>query len=351
MFSQIYRILDVRLWLETDDIQVFERFDLDYRCFRASDPDDDRSETITDLRARVRLSGSSPQLEFDGIVQPLSGHPHPQAHALNLIVRELFGRVRAFVLVHASVAVRNGRAVILSGDAGIGKTTLLLHLLRDRAFTFFSDDVCPLERTSGRVFPFPRTAWIRSEPEGDSAPLSGAKRPVVLDQILAGTALTPCRPGHVFLLAGDPPREIAIRVLLKRRATDDLISALSLAGAFVTDSQEEDNCLVLRYPAGGRAGREVRRTLDRRADEIWSFTRIACDRPDFVRGPEVGELGARELAFRLASQLKNDVLIPDSLFSPGQIMFELASLLSGAKGYLVKTGRLESVAELVVSLC
>ncbi len=351
MFNQLYRILDVRLWLETDNIQLFERFDLDYRYFRSCRSEDRCSERVADLRATVRLSRSSPRLEFDGIAQPLSGHPHPLAHALNLIVREVFVRVRAFVLIHASVAVRDGRAVILSGEAGVGKTTLLLHLLKDRSFTFFSDDVCPLERGSGRVFPFPRTAWIREKPGSERDDLSRAKRPVALNEFIGHQTLAPCQPASVFLLSGDPPRDIAVRVLLKRRPTNELLLALSLGGACVTDCQEGGDCLIVRYPAGGRVGGEVRRTLDRHADQIWSFTRVGHDRPDFVREPEIEEVSTRDLAFRLISQFKNDVLTPSAQARPGRLVFELATLLSGERGYLVKTGCLESVAELVTSRC
>jgi len=52
-----------------------------------------------------------------------------------------FERRRGWGLLHASAVERNGRAVILSGMGGVGKSTLALSLLADPSFRFISDNL------------------------------------------------------------------------------------------------------------------------------------------------------------------------------------------------------------------
>ncbi len=349
MDRRIYQILDVRVCLETDDSRLAERFDLDYRYFRV--PSRSRLRNWqADLRVRASLSESPPRVELDSVVHLLDGHPHPLSHALTLIIGEVFARVRSFVLIHAAVAVKDNRAVIISGDGGIGKTTLLLHLLERPGFTFFSDDVCPIERSTGRVFAFPRTAWIREGGSGQTLDSWPTKRPVGLPGILQGQRLAPCRAGSVFILAADPHEEEVVRVLLKKPSNPELVTALSLAGASVSTEQRTP-CLTIQYPARTESGVAVRRVLDAHASEIWSFARIPDGSPDFTREPEIRRLGASALAFHLVGQLKQDLFRPKAALRPGGLMFELMDLLAAANGYLIRTGRLESVAKLVNGVC
>jgi hypothetical protein len=64
---------------------------------------------------------------------------------------------------HAGAVAAAGRAVLLPGSRGQGKSTLVLALC-DQGWTYLSDDVVPLEPDSGRVVPFPQTPAVRRHP-------------------------------------------------------------------------------------------------------------------------------------------------------------------------------------------
>jgi hypothetical protein len=52
-----------------------------------------------------------------------------------------FERTRGWGLLHASAVERDGRAIVLSGLGGVGKSTLALSLMADPGFRFISDNL------------------------------------------------------------------------------------------------------------------------------------------------------------------------------------------------------------------
>jgi GTPase SAR1 family protein len=75
--------------------------------------------------------------------------------------RACLARSRGFHIVHAGSLVRDGHGILLVGPPFAGKTTLTLALCRE-GFEYFSDDVGPIDRTSGRLHPFRRLAGVRA---------------------------------------------------------------------------------------------------------------------------------------------------------------------------------------------
>lgn len=71
---------------------------------------------------------------------------------------------RAFVFVHAGVVGVRGKALLLPGSSGAGKTTLVKALLKAGA-TYYSDEYALLD-AQGRVHPYPRALSIRSAGAG-----------------------------------------------------------------------------------------------------------------------------------------------------------------------------------------
>ncbi len=70
---------------------------------------------------------------------------------------------RAFVFVHAGVVGIGGKALVLPGTSGAGKTTLVRALLEAGA-TYYSDEYALLDG-EGRVHPYPRALSVRT-PDG-----------------------------------------------------------------------------------------------------------------------------------------------------------------------------------------
>ncbi len=96
---------------------------------------------------------------------------------------------RAFVFVHAGVVGVSGKALVLPGTSGAGKTTLVRALL-DAGATYYSDEYALLD-TEGRVHPYPRALSVRTK--------GGQKVRVAVHQSVVRTGNRPLPLGLVVL--------------------------------------------------------------------------------------------------------------------------------------------------------
>lgn len=113
--------------------------------------------------------------------------------------------------LHAAGLARDGRAVLLCGGQGAGKTTLMMELLKDRSFSLLSDDT-PLISGEGRVLPFPQRIGLDASSPHLPA-FSGTRRfrrrrrgdKFLVDIGPAGIPVSsPAAPGAAFLLRRSP---------------------------------------------------------------------------------------------------------------------------------------------------
>jgi hypothetical protein len=130
-------------------------------------------------------------------------------------------RLRGYACLHASAVEVDGRALLVAGQHGAGKSTIAAAFAR-RGFPVLSDDVCALKWHRGdvRVYPsFPRIGLWPASVEGILGADSDLprlwpneeKRFVSLGSENYAFASGPARLGAVYvmgdwLLAGDPPR-------------------------------------------------------------------------------------------------------------------------------------------------
>ena len=91
------------------------------------------------------------------------------------IFEALLDRVAGFAVLHAGAVAHAGRAWLLAGPSGAGKTTLTLALL-ERGFPLLSDDFAPLALATGLVHPFPKSLGVREGPGHDTAARLTEKR-------------------------------------------------------------------------------------------------------------------------------------------------------------------------------
>ena len=188
----------------------------------------------------VRFDPPPPRLAAGDAVAPLDPAIAPE-QAYGAIFRALLDRVTGWLVLHAAALERDGRAYLVAGPSGTGKTTLALGLL-ERGYRLLSDDFAPLHREAGLVYPFPKPLGIRpGEAERLAAPwlTAGhlpaellAGEPVPLGGVaLVGTGGPPDPRGrylYAILVAGDgcAEAERLVRMpgvrLLERRAGDFL---------------------------------------------------------------------------------------------------------------------------------
>ena len=115
--------------------------------------------------------------------------------------------------VHGSALVRNGRAVLLRGPGGTGKTTLAYAGARSR-FQMLAEDVVWVDLPAGiwrgmpwHVHLLPDAGRFFPELDGRPAVLESAgkmKLEVDLDTVRPGCTATEARPGPIVLLEREP---------------------------------------------------------------------------------------------------------------------------------------------------
>ena len=189
--------------------------------------------------------------QFDGM-QPFAPLPGDQGFAmlewgLNWCVSS---HCHQYLIVHAAVLERGGRALILPAPSGSGKSTLCAGLVFGGGWRLLSDELALIDPNSGHVAPLPRPVSLKNA----SIDLIRAFAPTAqfsaaIDETVKG------RVAHV-----QPPAEGVQRasqlavpgwVVLPRYVADDpaQLQPLSKAKAFMT---LVDN--AFNYNVHGRAG-------------------------------------------------------------------------------------------------
>lgn len=91
----------------------------------------------------------------------------PMALAHGLLAAEMamnlqmaFGQ-RRYLLLHAGVVERDGRAIILTGESGSGKSTLAA-LLGEKGWRFMADEFALLDPQTGLIHAFPRAVSLKN---------------------------------------------------------------------------------------------------------------------------------------------------------------------------------------------
>jgi hypothetical protein len=160
--------------------------------------------------------GPSPDRTPDITLQ-ISGPPSdpPAAFRSHVLLYAFLSQLRdhGLMAVHGSALVKNGRAVLLRGPSGTGKTTLAYAGARSR-FRLLSEDVVWIDLRAGlwrgipwHVHLLPDAGRLFPELDGRPAVLESAgkmKLEVDLDTIRPGSTATEARPGPIVLLEREP---------------------------------------------------------------------------------------------------------------------------------------------------
>jgi hypothetical protein len=132
---------------------------------------------------------------------------------------------RGITVVHAGAVVHDGRAAIVAGRSGRGKTTLVLGLVA-RGLGLLSDELALVGPQGSEILPYRRSAHVRrGTPElvpalgflhaRERPALGGgvewAVTPAELARVLSGGLAGPAPLAHVLLLDGEPePRRAPV---------------------------------------------------------------------------------------------------------------------------------------------
>lgn len=115
-------------------------------------------------RSLRRWVGKQVNFDFDG-TQPFAPLPGDQGFALlewglNWCVSN---HCHQYLIVHAAVLERGGRALILPAASGSGKSTLCAGLVFGGGWRLLSDELALIDPASGHVVPLPRPLSLKNE--------------------------------------------------------------------------------------------------------------------------------------------------------------------------------------------
>lgn len=118
--------------------------------------------TVDAASSKLRvLFGGEPVFEVEGLGDLLHQLDNELTIALEHALPSLY-------FVHAAALADNGRATLLVGDSGAGKSTTTFALAAS-GMAYFSDELAPIEPAAGVVLPYPRAMCLKRDPP---APLS-----------------------------------------------------------------------------------------------------------------------------------------------------------------------------------
>ena len=175
-------------------------------------------------------------------------------------IASVLTQVQSHVLFHAGAVATRGQGILLVGDSGHGKTTLVLALLR-RGFRFLSDDVGAIERATGRLTPFPRSLLLRPgtlQRTGftllQDPPWLGAKQFVDIEDVLPDSLGEPAPLRWIFFLHN--PEVAAAPPACRRRRSAGLCGPMAQPDAEERRARDRALCAArpTQRPAGAAGG-------------------------------------------------------------------------------------------------
>ncbi|HEX9246429.1 MAG TPA: hypothetical protein VGA35_09720 [bacterium] len=136
----------------------------------------------------VSGNGGSYRITGDTAFQVADGSLSDVLRCLRFSVIQGLMQARPDLLwFHAGAAAADGRAILLLGPRGRGKSTLIVSLCA-RGWSYLSDDVVPLNPASSRAVPFPLTPARREFP-GQEMPADWLRSPTKVDVPLPSRSL------------------------------------------------------------------------------------------------------------------------------------------------------------------
>ena len=214
-----YDVHGVQLAVRSNDPAVLAHVDDTYGWFATDSAPDDVAPDV-DVMLIADPDGGALVVDGQGRRAQLAAADDPLVVLFDAIVGGLIEALtgRGVLVIHAGVVARNGRAIVIAGRSGRGKTTLVLGLVR-RGFAFLTDElalILPDDRTvaayprglhvrPAAVVLFPELGFLAGSPAHDlGGGAEWAVRPTALQRAFGATVLETAPVGAIVLLDDEP---------------------------------------------------------------------------------------------------------------------------------------------------
>lgn len=143
--------------VETDNPYLLDELEHFYRLMMA----DEAGSVVATLQARREGSSYSLYQDHQIITQDI-----PSTAIVRSLIHEINNCLIAarpnLLWFHAGAAASVHTSVLLPGLPGRGKSTLVGHLCM-QGWRYLSDEIAPLDYTTGRVMAYPQMPWMRKD--------------------------------------------------------------------------------------------------------------------------------------------------------------------------------------------
>lgn len=158
MNSLVVGYLGHQVMVEAEDERVLRRVRMSFSELLDNSPSNSRDVI------RLQRANGLFQLTVNG--EPVFEHEElwEVAHIVRHEIIDSFIAAHPHLLwLHAGAAVHDGEAVLFVGPFGHGKSTLVTRLC-SRGWSYVSDDIVPVDLSSGYILSFPLTPIVRENP-------------------------------------------------------------------------------------------------------------------------------------------------------------------------------------------
>ncbi len=303
---------------------------------------------------------------------PVIGGANLMLQIYERFLNAVFDRVAAYAVLHAGALIdARGEALLIAGPSGFGKTSLTLELLC-RGLGFLSDDYAPIDLTTGKVQPYPRTVGLLPDgsvrtPQRFVDAAANSAHPRLLGKALidvgevlgeAVIATEAASLGHVvFLDAGDgegPYRSVVHMGVWPQGVTEAEAVIEKTPGVEVLGRSDRDDITVWRVELDHeRLPTERFSDLLERDFVAFSETRPSAV-PDFQSVPRLTPLKRREVALLLCREVQNRRPRGRLMQAYGGdttgLFLDVAGSLDCARCFRLQVGNFEATANLLEEL-
>lgn len=362
-----YKIFDFSFSLASDFAQALCLFDLVYKNFRQKNGKQlsHTFEVVTNHK-----SGGTPHLKAEERRYPFNSFFPVESQCFKLITDEINKNINSHFLTHGGGAVFQNKGVMICGDSGTGKTSLIMKLLTC-GFQFLSDEIIPINKKTGMMEPFPRAVGLRSDirallrdefslfRELEFNRTSGHKyfmNPSLLPSEKIGAPAVPVYFIYLAKPQSSSENKTVVHVVIEAGGQDFLSSLEGIDGLRVIECIQKQNYIYVKIEMLREASviKKYLKLFEKFKSFIGHTEKEKEKGIRFNKTPKIRHLPLHDISLLLLKQLKKGIIKYNSdgerLKSIGHYWLNLVKTLNIAEGYEIQVGRMEDTVRFVQDL-